>query len=80
MIKSTEIPGDEPAWARSVSVIQERNEEILHQILEGYAKGDNAGDPYAKAMGDFYGSCIDEAAIEKAGRRRSSRGSRRSTP
>jgi predicted metalloendopeptidase len=66
-IKATEIPGDEPSWYRSFSVIHERNEEILHQILEGLAKGENASEPYAKALGDFYGSCMDEAGIEKAG-------------
>jgi endothelin-converting enzyme/putative endopeptidase len=66
-IKSTQIPGDEASWTRSFSVIHERNEEILHQLLEGYAKGENASDPYAKALGDFYGSCMDEAAIEKSG-------------
>ncbi len=66
-IKSTEIPGDEASWYRSFSVIHDRNEEILHQILEGYAKGENPSDPYAKQLGDFYGSCMDEAAIEKAG-------------
>ncbi|MBN9167972.1 MAG: hypothetical protein BGO98_22030 [Myxococcales bacterium 68-20] len=66
-IKTTEIPGDEASWYRSFSVIHERNEEILRQILEGYAKGENAGEPYAKALGDYYGSCMDEAAIEKAG-------------
>jgi endothelin-converting enzyme/putative endopeptidase len=66
-IKATQIPGDEASWYRSFSVISDRNEEILHQILESYAKGENASDPYAKALGDFYGSCMDEAAIEKLG-------------
>ena len=66
-IKSTEIPGDEAAWYRSFSVIHDRNEEILHQILEGYATGENQNEPYAKALGDYYASCMDEAAIEKAG-------------
>lgn len=65
--KATEIPGDEAAWYRSFSVIHDRNEEILRQILEGYAKGENQNEPYAKALGDYYGSCMDEAAIEKAG-------------
>src|SRR5512140_2208127 len=51
-IKTTEIPGDEASWYRSFSVIHDRNEEILHQILEGYAKGEGTSDPYAKAMGD----------------------------
>jgi putative endopeptidase len=66
-IKKTEIPADESSWHRGFSVIQDRNEEILHAILEAYAKGENAADPYAKALGDFYGSCMDEAAIEQAG-------------
>jgi len=66
-IKATEIPGDEASWYRSFSVIHDRNEEILHQILEAFAKGENANEPYAKALGDFYGACMDEAAIEKAG-------------
>jgi putative endopeptidase len=66
-IKATEIPSDEPSWYRSFSVIRDRNEEILRQILESYAKGEKQNEAYAKALGDFYGSCMDEAAIEKAG-------------
>ena len=67
-IKGTEIPGDEASWYRSFSVIRDRNEEILHGILEGLAKGQGTGDtPYGKALGDFYASCMDEAAIEKNG-------------
>src|SRR5262249_22748609 len=38
-IQKTPIPGDESGWYRSFSVIEERNEETLHQILESYAKG-----------------------------------------
>src|SRR5438105_3186808 len=37
-IKSTEIPGDEASWYRSFSVIRDRNEEILHGLLESLAK------------------------------------------
>jgi endothelin-converting enzyme/putative endopeptidase len=66
-MKATPIPGDEASWTRSFSVIHERNEEILHQILEGYAKGENQSEPYAKQLGDYYGSCMDEGAIEAAG-------------
>jgi endothelin-converting enzyme/putative endopeptidase len=66
-INATQIPGDEASWYRSFSVIVERNEQILREILEGYAKGENASDPYAKALGDFYGSCMDEPTIEKLG-------------
>ncbi|MCL2778679.1 MAG: M13 family metallopeptidase [Polyangiaceae bacterium] len=65
-IRATNIPADEPTWYRSFSVIRERNEEILKRILEGYAKGESLNEPYAKPLGDFYGSCMDEGAIEQA--------------
>ncbi|MFO0675026.1 MAG: M13 family metallopeptidase [Polyangiaceae bacterium] len=65
--KSTPIPADEAGWYRTFNGIGERNEKMLHDILESYAKGENASDPYAKKLGDFYGSCMDEAGIEKAG-------------
>jgi endothelin-converting enzyme/putative endopeptidase len=66
-IKNTEIPGDEATWYRSFSVIRDRNEEILKGILETRAKGEPSDDKYGKALGDFYASCMDEDAIEKAG-------------
>lgn len=66
-IDATEIPSDEASWYRSFSVIHERNEELLRQILVGYAKGERLNEPYAKPLGDFYASCMDEAAIEEAG-------------
>ncbi len=66
-IKATEIPGDEATWYRSFSVIRDRNEEILKGILEAKAKGDVGDDKYGKALGDFYASCTDEAAVEKNG-------------
>ena len=65
--KATEIPGDEAAWYRSFSVIRDRNEEILKGILEGLAKGETAdGGQYAKTLGDYYATCMDEGAIEAA--------------
>lgn len=67
-MKATTIPADESSWYRSFSVIQERNEEILREILDGLAKGEGATDASTKKLGDFYRSCMDEAAIEKNGR------------
>lgn len=64
--KKTEIPGDEAAWYRSFSVIRDRNEEILKGILEGLAKGEGDGGQYGKQLGDYYATCMDEAAIEAA--------------
>ncbi len=66
-LKKTEIPSDEASWSRSFHSIRERNEELLKGILEKYAKGEGAGEPYAKELGAFYGSCMDEATLDKAG-------------
>jgi endothelin-converting enzyme/putative endopeptidase len=65
-LKATKIPDDEATWGRSFSVIRDRNEQILRDILEKLAK-DGAGDPVSKPLGDFYASCMDEPGIEKAG-------------
>ena len=65
--RATPIPADKPSWTRSFDVIQERNENELRAILERYAAGQGKDEPDAKKLGDFYASCVDEAAIEKAG-------------
>lgn len=66
-MKATPIPEDEARWMRSFNVIQERNETRLRDILTAYAKEPPASQAYAKALGDYFASCIDEAAIERAG-------------
>lgn len=66
-LKTAQIPSDEASWSRSFNGIRERNEALLRDILEAYARGEGTGDPYGKELGDFYGSCMDEAGIEKAG-------------
>ena len=68
-IKAHPIPAEETSWMRSFSVMREENEKTLHEILEKYAKGEGKDEPYAKLLGDFYGSCMDEAGIEKAGKK-----------
>ena len=66
-IKSTPIPADKASWTRSFDLIQERNEAELRAILERYAAGQGKDEPNAQKLGEFYGACMDEAAIEKAG-------------
>ena len=64
-IKNTPIPEDKPAWSRSFSEIHQRNEELLHQILEKDAKGEaDQADPYARKVGDYYATCMDEDKAE----------------
>ncbi len=65
-IEKTELPADQPRWTRSFSVIRESNREFINEVLkEAAAKPGN--DPDRKKLGDFYGSCMDEKAVEAAG-------------
>jgi putative endopeptidase len=66
-MKNNPIPPDRANW-RAFDKLQERNEDILHQILEEAAKDNNkeAGSNWQK-IGDFYASCMDESQIETAG-------------
>jgi putative endopeptidase len=65
--KNNPIPADRPSW-RSFDKLQERNEDVLHQILDEASK-DTARAPGSnwQKIGDFYASCMDESQIESAG-------------
>jgi predicted metalloendopeptidase len=65
-MKNNPIPADYPSWGISEEV-DHRNKEILRQILEKAAADKSAkpGTPWQK-IGDYYGSCMDESAIEAA--------------
>ncbi|HEY0992009.1 MAG TPA: M13 family metallopeptidase [Kofleriaceae bacterium] len=60
-----EIPADLPSW-RPATQLRKANEDFLHDTLEK-ARSAPASDPVLGRLGAFYGSCMDEAAIEKAG-------------
>lgn len=66
-LKKNPVPADYPSWG-SFNELDERNREVLHQILERLAKepAAPAGSEEQK-LGDFYASCMDEAAIEAQG-------------
>jgi predicted metalloendopeptidase len=65
-LDATELPGDKDRWVRSFSVIDEANRELVREILEE-AAASSAEDPVQAKIGSFYGSCMDEEAVEKAG-------------
>ena len=47
-LKATPIPADRSTWGRGFNVIEERNEQILKEILESIADGKAPqGTPYA---------------------------------
>jgi endothelin-converting enzyme/putative endopeptidase len=65
-MKATPIPEDQAMWTRSFNVLAEQNEEELRSILERDERGERKDEPYAQKLGDYYASCMDEAAIDKA--------------
>ncbi len=62
MARETSDPaGSRPRYGR-FEELQDRNYEILKSILEDAAKPDSSAD--WRKIGDYYSSCMDEAAIE----------------
>ena len=66
-LKKNPIPPEYSSWG-TFNELAERNREVLHRILERTAKDRSAkkGSDEQK-IGDFYASCMDEAAIEAQG-------------
>lgn len=64
-MKNNPIPSDQSIWG-SFNELAERNRDALHGILENAAKATNR-DPDEQKIGDYYSTCMDEAAIEKKG-------------
>ena len=66
--KATNIPDDKARWVRSFSEIDQRNEADLKNILEdAQKKGKKNGKTITDKLGTFYGACMDQKAIDKAG-------------
>lgn len=65
-IKQNPIPPDQSRWGR-FSELEERNREILRQILEEDAKPLPTRDAISKQIGDYYFACMDEKAIDAKG-------------
>jgi putative endopeptidase len=65
-LKTTEIPADQTSWGSFVD-IRERNSAVMREILEKAAVADAGRDAISQKIGDYYGSCIDEAAANAHG-------------
>jgi len=65
-MKNNPIPPDQSRWGR-FSVLQERNRDILRQILEAAARPEPGRGPVEQKIGDYYAACLDEAAIDRKG-------------
>lgn len=64
-IKNNPIPPQYSRWG-SFNQLRDRNEDTLRDILQDSAKNQNRSAIDGK-IGGFYASCMNEAAIEKAG-------------
>ncbi len=68
-MKNNPIPAAYPIWG-SFTKLADRNEEVLHQILEDAAKNSKApANSIQQKIGNFYASCMDTEQIEGAGTR-----------
>ena len=64
-VKNTAIPPSQSRWG-NFNILAENNRDVLKKVLEETPRNAPAGSD-AQMIGDFYRSCMNEAAIEKAG-------------
>src|SRR5438445_5202118 len=65
-LKKTEIPADQSEWI-SFTELYERNLITLRNILEKAAAGGPGRSAIDQKIGDYYGACMDEKAVDAKG-------------
>ena len=65
-IKNTQIPAAYSRWG-SFNILADNNQALVKEVLESSEKTKSAKGSEPQLIGDYYASCMDEAAIEKAG-------------
>ncbi len=64
-VKNNPIPADQTRWARSFSLVNERNRYLLWQELDAAARDPKT--PLEQQYGDFYAACMDTSLIDRKG-------------
>ena len=64
-IKNNPIPADQVRWARSFSLLRERNRFLLWQELDAAASDPKS--PLQKQYGDYFAACMNTDLVEKKG-------------
>ena len=64
-VKNNPIPGDQVRWARSFSLLGERNRYLLWQELDAAAKDPKS--PLEKKYGDYFAACMNTDQVEQKG-------------
>jgi putative endopeptidase len=65
-LKKAEIPADQSSWGSFVD-LRERNTAIMRDILEKISSDDPKRNAIDQKIGDFYGACMDEKAVNAKG-------------
>jgi putative endopeptidase len=65
-LKNNPIPPDQSRWGR-FSELHERNQAVLRTILDKQSADNSSRNSTNQKIGDYYYSCMDEAAIEAKG-------------
>jgi endothelin-converting enzyme/putative endopeptidase len=64
--KNNPIPADQARWGR-FNELADYNRQFLHNILEKASANDPKRTPVMQKIGDMYGSCMDETAVNAQG-------------
>jgi putative endopeptidase len=64
-VKNNPIPSDQVRWARSFSVLGERNRYLLWKELDAAAA--NPKTPLEKQYGDYFAACMNTGLVEEKG-------------
>jgi predicted metalloendopeptidase len=65
-LKTTEIPASEARWG-TFNILADNNNSLLREVLENAVKTESPVGSDSQLIGDFYETCMNEAAINKAG-------------
>jgi endothelin-converting enzyme/putative endopeptidase len=65
-LKANPVPPDRIKWSR-YNVLDEHIVALLASVLEEAAAGGGSGSDRSRKLGDYYATCLDEAAIEAKG-------------
>ena len=65
-MKKNPIPPDQSSWS-IYGKLQDENRAQLRELLESAAGASGERTAYTQKIGDYYGACMDEAAIEQSG-------------
>jgi endothelin-converting enzyme/putative endopeptidase len=67
-MKKNPIPADQAAWS-VYGKLQQDNQRFLWGILDQLSKQETGRDANQQKIGDYFGACMDEAAVNKLGAR-----------